>query len=457
MSTLNKITVTNSSNLDPKNYTVWVAGFIQQMKTVTLPKTKKQEQVPTYMALQSDGSFLLSSSETAAFMKIDNGMVVHVPDVTNYGNNRLVFTVTAVGSKAPTALSPITGYTAYPFPGIPGVAPSGPYDIFEFGPNAQYDTSAVDSLGINLSFTVKNDALTYGTVTAFTRAEIGASFQSFMASDPLGSNGFAQLLYTNPTTDDYPDVIKGQFSAIVAPKDWLAIYPSATGLKGFWTDTVDACFTKGNQLNFYLNAANVGTYSGTSDGTKFTLTGPASAKVADQITYSIPKSDFAKNQGFIQAVRAKSANETAEEYGTFGQIEAALFEALSRGVLLDGVVPKGKTIADNYSSDAWIKISNWYTTHKNAYNSVDSKYDAYAKFMHHGTVTPKNGKPETIFGLNKGKTFGMAYGFSLDESPNVSQNWNADNNVPSKPEYNIGSGQDVALVIGPWIPAVKLI
>lgn len=450
MSTLNKITVSNSSNLDPANYTIWVAGFIQQMKTVTDAKTNKQVQEPTYMALQSDGSFALSSSGNAPFMNIDKGIVVNVPDVTNYGNNRLVFTVTNAGSKSPSDLSSITGYTAYPFPGIPGVAPSGPYDIFEFGPNAQYDVSAVDSFGINLSFTVKNDPLTYGAVTSFSRAEIGSAFTSFMASDPLGSKGFAQLLYTNPTTAGYPDVIKNQFSAIIAPKDWLAIYPSATGLNGYWKDTIDACFKAENQLNFYLNAANVGSYSGTSDGTKFTLSGPLSAPKADQQTYIIPKSDFDGNQGFIQAVRPKKADETAEVYGTFGQIEAALFEAISRGVLLDGVVPEGQSIADDYSSDAWIKISNWYTTHKNSYNNVESRYDAYAKFMHNATITPKIGKPQNIFGLNSGKTFGMAYGFSLDESPNVSKNWKLENNVPSKPEGNIGSGQDVNLVIGPW-------
>lgn len=451
MSTLNKINVTNNSNLDPTKYTVWVAGFIQQMKTVTNPKTKKPEQVPIYWALQTDGSFALSSSSNATFIEINNGIVVDVPDVTNYGNNRLVFTVTQKNSKAPTDLSPITGYTAYPFPGVPGVSPSGPYDIFEFGPNAQYDVSAVDSFGINLSFTVKNDPLTYGTVTSFTRAEIGTAFTSFMKNDPLGSKGFAQLLYTNPTKADYPDVIENQFSAIVAPKDWLAIYPSAAGLDCYWTDTVDAFFKAGNQLNFYLNAENVGRYSGTSDGTKYTLTGPASAKKADQLTIIIPKSDFAKNQGFIQAVRPIKSGEQVDAYATFGQIEAAIFEALSRGVLLDGVVPKGKKITDDYSSNAWTKISNWYTTHKNTYNNVDSVYDAYAKFMHYGTITPKNGTPQNIFGLNSGKTFGMAYGFSLDESPNVSKDWKTDNNVPSKPIYTIGSGQDVTLIIGPWI------
>lgn len=451
MSTLNTITINNASNLDSSKYTIWVAGFIQQMKTVVAPKSKKTTLEADYLALNADGSFTLSSSGNAKFIEINDGIVVNVPDVTNYGNNRLVFTITKKSSNAPKDLSPNKGYTAYPFPGVPGVAPSGPYDIFEFGPNAQYDVSAVDSFGLNLSFTVKKDTLTYGTDTSFNREEIANAFKFFMANDPMGSNGFSQLLYTCPDKPGYPDIIEGQFSAIVSPKDWLAIHPNATGLDGYWTDTVKDLFQEGNQLNFYLNAAKVGRYSGRSDGSKYTLKGPSSASSADQLTISIPKSDFTNNQGFIQAVRPKKSTETDEEYATFGQIEAAMFEAMSRGVILDGVVPTKKTITDDYSSNAWTKITNWYTTHLNTYNQKESVYDAYAKFMHYGTIKTKDGTLKNIFGLNEGKTFGMAYGFSLDESPNVSKDWKSKNNVPSKPIYSIGNDQDVTLTIGPWI------
>jgi hypothetical protein len=169
---LNQITVKNDSMLDPTKYTVWIAGFIQQ---------------PTgYRFLQSDGSFGTPTTGTTAFINVNDGMTVDVPDVSNMGNNRLVFTITDINSPAPAALSPITGYTAYPFPGVPGVCPPGPYDIFEFGPNAQYDVSAVDSFGLNLSFTVAGDSLTYGTDTSFIRGQIGDAFTSFMQSDPLG-------------------------------------------------------------------------------------------------------------------------------------------------------------------------------------------------------------------------------------------------------------------------------
>lgn len=434
MSTLNTITITNNSGLDASTYTVWVAGFIEQQDA---------KGNPYYIFLQSDGSFATrKTTQAASFINVNSGFTLNVPDVTNYGNNRLVFTVTL--GETPTDLSPIVGYTAYPFPGTPGVCPPGPYDIFEFGPNAQYDVSAVDSFGINLSFTVTGDSLTYGAVPSFSRAQIGQAFSSFVQNDPLGA-GFAQLLYTSPTGTGYPDQIDGQFSAIVSPKDWLAIYPTAEGLTGYWDDTINAFFASGNQLNFYLNAATVGNYSGSSNGTQYTLTGPGGLQII------IPASDFTvANQGFIQAVRGINIGESTTEYAAFSQIEAAIFEALSRGVALDGVVPAGKTITTNYSSDAWTTISNWFTNHNNAYNNLPSVYDVYAKFFHFGQITVGTNAPENVFGLNAAGTFGMAYGFSLDESPNVSNTWSTTDNVPAKTEYGVGTGQDVTIVIGPW-------
>ncbi|MNY52419.1 hypothetical protein D3C86_1880860 [compost metagenome] len=53
-------------------------------------------------------------------------------------------------------------------------------------------------------------------------------------------------------------------------------------------------------------------------------------------------------------------------------------------------------------------------------------------------------------GLNSAQNLGMAYGFSLDENPNVGS-WSGSNNVPSKTDYSVGSGQDVTLTIGKWL------
>jgi len=438
LSTLNPINVVNQSGLDPTKYTVWVAGFMQD---ATNPKD--------FYILQADGSFAEPAGATQVpFRNVNNGLTIQVPDVPNSGNNRLVFTVTTAGTSPQDY--PINGYTAYPFPGVPGVCPPGPYDIFEFGPNAQYDVSAVDSFGINLSFTVSEDSSTYGVKPLVTRQQVGSAFGLFTGNDPYGT-AFAQLLYTSPVGAGYPEQIEGQFSAIVSPKDWLAIYPNASWLNGYWTDTVDSFFENGNQLNFYLNGATVGTYAGTSDGTQYELTGPNNLEI------TIPKSDFAGNQPFIQAVRGQSSGETDQEYAAFGQIEAAIFEALSRGVALDGVVKAGSPISTSYSSDAWTNTANWFTDHPNKYDGQPSVYDVYAKFFHYSSVQGTVGG-STIFGESSNGAFGMAYGFSLDENPNVGSTslgippgaWPDSENVPSKTPGNVGSGQTVTLTIGPW-------
>ena len=283
-----------------------------------------------------------------------------------------------------------------------------------------------------------------------SRQQVGSAFGLFTRNDPLGS-AFAQLLYTSPVGTGYPEQIEGQFSAIVSPKDWLAIYPSTSGLTGYWTETVDSFFKSGNQLSLYLNGATVGTYHGTSDGTQYTLTGPG-------LTVTVPKSDFAaNNQSFFQAVRAQKSGESNQEYAAFGQIEAAIFQAFFRGVALDGVMKAGSSIMATYSSDAWTDTATWFTNHPNRYDGRPSVYDVYAKFFHYSSVqgTPAG---ETIYGKNSRGIFGMAYGFSLDENPNVGSTsleippggWPHGKNVPSKTPGNVESGQTVTLTIGPW-------
>lgn len=456
---LNTINIINSSGLNKKDYTVWVAGFIQA------------KAAGEFYLLNSDGSFTSSSQKATRtkFYNVDTCNSIAVPDVTNYGNNRLFFTVTT-GTTAPDDYY-IDGYTAYPFKNAPGVCPPGPYDIFEFGPNAQYDVSAVDSFGLNLSFTVENDTLTYGVRPSVARQKITTAFNTYSETDPYGSH-FKHLLYTSPTGDNYPEIIDNQFSAIVSPKDWLAIYPNDKHLHGYWDTTTDAVFTDGNELNFYLNGATIGNYSGKCHKGIYTLTGPKVGKDQKPIVIQIPKTDFTDVKPFLQAVRAKNGNETGEEYAAFGQIEAALFEAFSRGVVLDGVINEdvkarlkkdSKSVTD-YSSNAWINTDNWYSNHANALNGNASVYDGYAKFFHTCEVDQKveidpkgeihkkktEEKEEPIFGQNSAKLFSMAYGFSLDENPNVGDAaWPASKNVPAKTPNNIGD-QTVTITIGPW-------
>lgn len=432
---INTITLQNNTELDVKKYTVWVAGFIEQQLAGIATQ---------FLYLQSDGKFKVqATASTAPFINVDTIGTLSVPNVESAGNNRLVFLITDK-KNLPAAYSPTTGYTAYPFKNSPNPSPPGPYDIFEFGPIAQYDVSAVDSFGLNLSFTVLDDPLTYGAVPAVSRQEIGDAFTKFCAGDPLGQMGFSKLLYSSKTGTDYPILVENQFSALVSPKDWLAIYSTDTDLAKYWEDTISDFFTSGNQLNFFLNAANVGNYAGTSNGMEYTLIGPNGMQII------IPSSDFTGTQGFIQAVREQNPGETDMEYKTFGQIEAAIFAAISRGVALDGVVKSGTTIANNYTSAAWINHSNWFTNHANSYNGKASVYDAYAKFFHYGKFTDSKNKQKFIFGENAAQEFGMAYGFSLDEDPNVGT-WPDNLGVPAKTVYYVGFNQNVILNIGRFL------
>lgn len=433
MATLNQINIVNGSKLHSGSYTVWVAGFIGGPS-------------PTFSILQGDGSFAAPTAATEApFYNINGGLTISVPNVTNYGNNRLVVAVTPASTQQ--IAYPMAGYTAYPFqpPGIPGACPPGPYDIFEFGPNAEYDVSAIDFFGINLSFTVTGDPLTYGVRPSVTRKEVAIAFKAFTSLDPCG-NAFGNLVYSSPGGASYPPLIDGQFSAIVSPKDWLAIHPGSA-LANYWGDTVNAFFQSGNQLAFYLNATSrPGHFAGSSDGGRFTLTGP------EGLLVHIPKSDFLGNQCFFQAVRPRNPGETVNHYRAFNQIEAALFQAFSRGVALDGVVKKGDSISPTHSSNAWTKVPNWFTNHANAYNGKPSVYDVYAKFLHFGRVGG-----QTIFGQNSDQTTAMAYGFGLDENPNVGSTalgippnaWPRSKTVPSETPYDVGN-QTVTLTIGPW-------
>ncbi len=456
LATLNNIELLNQSGLNPADYTVWVAGFMQVDGSAT-----------NFQVLQPDGSFSAGSAVSSApFINVNAGLTVQVPDVTNSGNNRLVFAVTDATAPAPSY--PITGYTAYPFPAVPGVSPPGPYDIFEFGPNAQYDVSAVDSLGINLSFTVAGDSYTYGVQPSVTRHEIQESFKTFMAADPYGAD-FTPLLYTSPSGAGYPDQIDNQFTAIVSPKDWVAIN-SSDPLSTYWNDTINALFSAGNQFAFYLNAATVGQYTGVVDPTGSFITVNGTDSNTTGITVEVPKSDFnsmfsSNSNPFGQYVRAP--NQTSydnTEYAVFSQLEANIFMAISRGVVLDGVKPAGQSAPlQTYTSDAWTNVTNWYKGHINSYNGQSSKYDAFAKFMHYGKVDGN-----LIYGQNSGRpdlnypSFGMAYGFSLDENPGMgsstllippapseSGSWPNSLNVPSKKLESVGS-QQVTLTIGPW-------
>lgn len=424
---------------------VWVAGYINGGAEV----------------LQQNGTFAAPvTSGSAPYYNVSSIPTVTLTQATN-GNDRLVFLVSA----STPASYPVTGYTAYPFTSVVLAPPPGPYDIFEFGNSVNDDISAVDSFGLNLSFTAQTTGGTFtagtGTTTGgsyYSRNQILNAYKTFVNQDPEGKTAgglsFQELLYTSPTGNNYPPAPLGnEYSAIISPKDWLTIYPNDPLLSGYWSNTITAFFTTGNQLNIDLGflpgdtSGNPVIYSGSSTTAGiYTL----NSSVSGFPTETIPASQFTSDFVFTQ-------NLPALANATQGSLYDAILEAFERGVALDGVFPStDMNVTAGASSTAWDNTANWYTNHLNAYNGQPSVYDVYAKFLHYSNIDGQDfqamGASPTnpIFDLNSAGLFGMAYGFSLDENPFPepgSTFWPISQNVPSKTP---GDTTSATITLGPY-------
>jgi len=378
------------------------------------------------------------------FHAVDDLRTVSLATVTN-GNDRLVF---AVSPTRPLATSFVTPWSNFPIATLPAdlsSVPPGPWGFLEFGYDAQFNTSYVDSFGLNWSFV--DDAaptVVYGVKPQVARDTIQTAFEKFTTNDPLGAD-FKDLLWTATTTP--PAVIDGQFTAIVAPKDWLVANPQSA-LDDYWTDTVDDFFAAGNRLSVTFDGT---TYAGSSDGNQYMLSGGV---ILPKSLYdgTVPDQDI-WNQ--LQTDNSPVA----------GQIKDAVFEAFSRGVSLDGVWPAGRpgVMPEGYSSDAWTNYKNWYVHGPTAYDpSIFRTYDVYAKFFHYSTKdgTDFRDGGTTLLGMNPAGFFAMAYGFSLDESPSVNtapalkfpgNTWPADATVNGGTTLN--GGASATVTFGPWTSA----
>jgi hypothetical protein len=396
--------------------------------------------------LQAGGTFATELSPVVPFYDVAslaNGVSL---DTATNGNDRLVF---VAAPAVPTATSSETPWGNYPISTLPqntATVPPGPFGIMEFGYGAQFNTSYVDSFGLNWSFV--DDAapdVVYGVQPTIDRSTMQTAYDTFTGQgtgtggDPLGQP-FNQLLWTSTTTP-VPALVDGQFTAIVSPKDWLANPPSGadvTALTDYWTSTVNEFFENGNQLSISLNGT---AYAGTSDGTQYTLT--------DNVV--IAKADYAGTAIFAQPQPDNSS--------VAGQLKDAVFEAFSRGVSLDGVWKAGRPGSPpaGHSSDRWTDYPNWYEPGATTYDPTISRtYDVYAKFFHYATSDGRDfrdvsgGKP--MLGLNPAGIFAMAYGFSLDESPSVNTAgggiWPTDASVNGG--TTIGTGGSVTVTFGPW-------
>ena len=192
--------------------------------------------------LQANGTFAASPGPSVPFYDVATLAGGVSFNQTTNGNDRFVFVVSPTqpfptSSNAPWQNYPVTA----PLPASTSTVPPGPFGILEFGYDAQFNTSYVDSFGLNWSFV--DDAapdVVYGVKPTVTRQQMQTAYSTFTTNDPLGAP-FAQLLWTSTTT--VPAVVEGQFTAIVSPKDWLTQPTPPANLKNYWIDTVNAFFS----------------------------------------------------------------------------------------------------------------------------------------------------------------------------------------------------------------------
>lgn len=226
-----------------------------------------------------------------------------------------------------------------------GTVTGTPNGIRTISPSfSTFDVSAVDGLVIPMTLTASNvkagnvSSVGINTGPGFTREAIGAAYGTFMANDPLGQD-FVKLLYNAATPNVFqaPFLPAGQFNAITAPKDWLANQLVATAnadsLATFWDTTIDNFFRHGNTLSIYLGKEPTAPiYSGSSDGTRYTLSNGLS-------TYHFPKPTPANGQTQSLANALYVWSQPNPGNDDQGLLQDQIWQALCRGVALDGVNP----------------------------------------------------------------------------------------------------------------------
>ena len=362
------------------------------------------------------------------------------------GNDQLLF---VVSPDAPTALKVLNSapekFTQYPYPVAPGIAAPGPFDIFEFGLNAQDDVSAVSGFGLNLSFSVSGDASQqFGVSSAVTRKEIGTAYTAFVANEATSlsaAKAFAELLYDGALDvagAPAPPSVDSQFFAISDPNDMLNAltdnYTAATDdpLATYWDSTLTDLFTVGNYLSINLSAnpAAPNIYSGYCSGDAgdvvFTFSNGSNE-------YTFPNPLNSNPLGFAGAQYVFQQAFTVAPAPDEGLLQDNIWQALCRGVALQGV--STTPITDGESTTAWNNPDNWY--------QPGNVSHVYAKFLHYsdaaGNDSRTSGNPP-IFIAN------AAYGFSEDENPDGPY---SGPNVPSK-SATVADGSTVTITLGGW-------
>jgi hypothetical protein len=239
-----------------------------------------------------------------------------------------------------------------------------------------------------------------------------------------------------PVLFEDPGAVNGQFFTIAAPKDWLANQPAGTAssdpLASYWDSTLERFFASGRSLSIYLNKdPNHPIYSGSSDGTQYTLTNGVNS-----YTFPRPAAGLAGALYVWQQANPGSGDQ--------GLLQDQIWAAICRGVAIDGV--SATPISGGESSAAWADPSKWYTRHSSAVDpNFTSVYCPSSKFLHESTLdgtADATGKT-SIFVHNS------AYAFSEDENP-IAVDYKGPQ-APSKFDGTIKDGAVVTLALRPWV------
>lgn len=218
-----------------------------------------------------------------------------------------------------------------------------------------------------------------------------------------------------------PPSLEGQYFNIAAPKDWLANQSASSAaadpLATFWDSALTSFFASGNYLSIDVGT----TYSGSSDGTQYSLTNGTNT-----YTFPAPTGGSLANALYVWS----QANAPG---GDQGQLQDAIWQALCRGVAQAGVFTQTPPV--NGSTTAWNQNANWY--------QPGNTYCPYSKFLHYGTLT---GTTDPT-GATSIFLEAAAYGFGEDENPGGTY---TGPEVPSKLDGTVPDGTTMTVQIAAW-------
>ena len=203
------------------------------------------------------------------------------------------------------------------------------------------------------------------------------------------------------------------------------------------------------------NKMSLISYTGVSDGTGYTFTlDAASAGAPDAPHTFVLPAPTPTNQPAVPLPNDPRYQSLANALWVWGQggipsdatgtVHDQIVMALCRGVANDGVFTSQPTAGA--SNVAWTDTDKWYSSK----DSTDV-YCPYSKFVHFGRLdggTDLTGSTSIYVG-------GLAYGFSVDETPIAADGQLLANPLggPSKMDGTLPDGAKVALIVNPWVQA----